>query len=239
MSDPLPSFKESRLAGNSAKNTNVINRLFWSLGGPLETSIFVLEDAANPEGPREPYFRQTTGGTSWHPISQESLTEPRVSSVSVSILPLSDCEEGWRCNHEHADRDDPNCVYEPFRGRTILARCCGENRPKNLAPLEVQALHTPYVTIHDYVTTLHPVLMGLRQNALSILGMWEGGSLPEETKLVVEVDPLMANKLWIKEEHEWIQDIRTRQEPPKTWRDSVDGPPPAPPYYPPYLPQIN
>lgn len=236
MSHPLPSCKESLLAGYLIKNTKVINRLFWSLGGPLETSIFILEDAANPKGPREPYFRQTTGGTSWHPVSQESLTEPRVSSISVSILPLHDCEEDWRSNHEHADRDDPNCVYETFRGRTILARCCGENRPKNLAPLEIQALHTPYVTIHDYVIALHPVLMGLRQNALSILGMWEGQPLPEEAKLVAEVNPLMANELSIKEEHKWIQDIRTRQEPPKTWQDFpwMDGPPPAP-FYPPRI----
>ncbi|KAH6983655.1 hypothetical protein BKA56DRAFT_520050 [Ilyonectria sp. MPI-CAGE-AT-0026] len=211
MSEPLPSFKDSLLAGHSTKNTKDINRLFWSLGGPLETSIFILEDAANPEGPREPYFRQTAGGATWHPISQESLTEPRVSSISVSILPLND----WR---------------------TILARCCGENRPKNLAPLEVQALHTPYVTIHDYVMALHPVLMGLRQNALSILGMWGGQPLPEEAKLVAEVNPLMANELSIKEEHEWIQDIRTRQEPPKTWQDFPwrDGPPPAP-FYPPRI----
>ncbi|KAH7013157.1 hypothetical protein EDB80DRAFT_709429, partial [Ilyonectria destructans] len=93
MSDSLPSFSESSLTGRVPKNTEAAKRLCWPLRGPLQTSVFVLEGPANPDGPREAYFHQTLGDTSWHPISQEPLIEPQVSSVSITLSPLNDWEE--------------------------------------------------------------------------------------------------------------------------------------------------
>ncbi|KAK7418677.1 hypothetical protein QQZ08_011151 [Neonectria magnoliae] len=62
ISDRLPSFIETKQAGLVPKTTEATNRLVGPLRGSPETSIFVLEDSANPEGPREAYFGHTSGG---------------------------------------------------------------------------------------------------------------------------------------------------------------------------------
>ncbi|KAH6870944.1 hypothetical protein B0T10DRAFT_501024 [Thelonectria olida] len=168
-------------------NTEATNRLFWTLQALL------------PPNP---------GGTSWHPISQEPLTQPELSSISVTVDPLCDWEYAWWENHEHADPDDPNCVYELVEGEMHLVQCCGEDEPTNLAPFVVQASDKPYLTIHDFVTDVHPILMGLRQNVLAVLGIWDCRPLPEETRLVV--DCLVVSQLSITKEDEWIQAKRDR-----------------------------
>jgi hypothetical protein len=70
-------------------------RLFWSFNRPLITSLWIMETRKMPES-RKPYFRQTTGGdatTSPHPASQSPLTEPKVSSVTVSVDELEKWDE--------------------------------------------------------------------------------------------------------------------------------------------------
>ncbi|KAK7413623.1 hypothetical protein QQX98_007486 [Neonectria punicea] len=91
LTDHLPSFIETKQAGLVPKTSGAVNRLAWTLKGSPETSIFVLEDAANPKGLREAYFDQASGG--WHPIPQEALTRPQASSVSVLASPLDTWEE--------------------------------------------------------------------------------------------------------------------------------------------------
>ncbi|KAJ2984854.1 hypothetical protein NUW58_g5841 [Xylaria curta] len=81
-------------------------RLFWALQGPLSSSIFVMSEDLNPDGTREPYFRQTLAGTSWHPISQESMTQEPVASLTVMEQNLGDWQdEWWTINQEGFDED--------------------------------------------------------------------------------------------------------------------------------------
>ncbi|RYP65640.1 hypothetical protein DL770_008963 [Monosporascus sp. CRB-9-2] len=68
--------------------TPAAKRLFWSLQGPLATGIFVMADGRDPNSPARSLISATIAGTSWHPISQEALTEPKVSSVTVRVKPL-------------------------------------------------------------------------------------------------------------------------------------------------------
>jgi hypothetical protein len=103
-------------------------RLFWSLNGPLTTSLWIMETRKMPES-RKPYFRQTTGGdatTSLHPA--KLVAKPDASS--------------------------------------------GRN----------------FVTIHDYVSAVHPWLIERREDILGTKGLVENDKepLPSETKLMVD-----------------------------------------------------
>lgn len=82
-------------------------RLYWTLQGPLSSSIFVLGDDLNPDGPREPYFRQTLEATtSWHPVGQEPATMEPVASLTVHEENLHDWANEWAAvNQEVFDED--------------------------------------------------------------------------------------------------------------------------------------
>ncbi|KAH8906881.1 hypothetical protein BR93DRAFT_937815 [Coniochaeta sp. PMI_546] len=80
-----------------------LHRLRWSLNGPLETSNSVMAHRKISPNlpPDEPYYQPTLSGNgtagrssgSWHPISQESLVEPKVSSIIVEVNELDLWEE--------------------------------------------------------------------------------------------------------------------------------------------------
>jgi hypothetical protein len=89
---PPPSFEELHEAQQHIRNSPGAQRLFWSLDGPLSTPIKIIENSSNPDSLKA-YFRQTTSGTSWHPISESPLTEPKVSSMMVHVYEFDRWEE--------------------------------------------------------------------------------------------------------------------------------------------------
>ncbi len=200
-------------------------RLFWSLNGPLTTSVWIMEDAFSPNS-REPYFRQTTGAgttTSWHPASQSPLTEPKVSSITVSVNDLDEWEDQWLDMHrDHADPDggeengDESWVkfgplpdYDPDKdeeGPEHLLVCCGTQRPRG-KPVSVVVKPSAssgkeFVTLHDYLSTVHPWLMSLREDILGAMGILDDEPLPTETKIMVDYSAPDSLKMY--KEAEWI-----------------------------------
>ncbi|KAM6513792.1 hypothetical protein FALCPG4_015005 [Fusarium falciforme] len=207
---PLPSFNQLFLSGQGPRANDAVKRLFWILEGPLESSIFVLDDPAQPEGPRQPYFQQTLAGTTWHPVSQEPMTTAGVSSITVKARsPLDDWQASWKDEHRHADPDDEDCVFEEAIAEDgwvydRLLRCCGEDLPPKAPSLVVEASDKPYVTVHDYLTAVHPWLLPLRQNILSAMSVFN--PVPAGIKLVV--DCTSVDGVNIREEGEWIRGRR-------------------------------
>ncbi|KAI0382817.1 hypothetical protein F5Y04DRAFT_252396 [Hypomontagnella monticulosa] len=187
-------------------------RIFWSLNGPLSTSVWVLEDASDPDSAREAYFRQTIGGTTWHPVSQSQLTQPGVSSITVRVSDLENREDNWFDVHDsHADPNDENCVFgelidfdpdEDEDGPEHVLKCCGSERPRKKAAYLVVKATSECITIHDYVSAVHPWLMGLREDILGALGVWDSKPRPPETKLMVNFDG--PGYLMIQEEKSWL-----------------------------------
>lgn len=216
MSSILPSYGDLRQAHQQPRHGDATGRLFWQIQGPLETNVFVLSDAKNPDSAREPYVQQSSNSISWHPISQESLTRPPVSSIIVEVDQLKSWEEDWLESHRHACPGDPGCTYrkifddeedenegnEEEEGLKLI-QCCETERPKETLPLEVRASTQPYVTVHDYVTAVHPWLLSLRQDILWAMNVWEDKPLPADTKLMVNNDGL--DSLMIMEEQRWIE----------------------------------
>jgi hypothetical protein len=117
--------------------------------------------------PDEPYYQKpglsgngSAASGSWHPISQESLVEPKVSSITVSVDELDRWEENWIQAHQGhyddgddmdptqtligplpgADPDDSDGGWHYETGHYTdengeytwhPLRCCGVDRPLN------------------------------------------------------------------------------------------------------------
>ena len=167
-------------------------RLFWSLSGPLTTSISIMSSPHNPDS-LEPYFQP--GTSTWHAISQSPLTEPKVSSITVQVYELEMWEEQWLDMHrdhsepdggeengegvlwgELSDYDEKEDEEGEGEGAEHLLMCCGEKRPRGKAVSVVvkPAASHGFVTIHDYLSTVHPWLVSLREDILGAIGMHEG-----------------------------------------------------------------
>ncbi|WYZ35417.1 hypothetical protein EsH8_X_000064 [Colletotrichum jinshuiense] len=144
--------------------------LLWTLNGPLESAIQVAPDQYYEPGDiMEPYFRPGAA-ESWHPVSQESLLVPQVPAVTVRIGCVDDWEQLW----------------------VELNRYCldTKNDPRRPWAKDVELEVTTsgaFLTIHEYVSAVHPWLMGMRERLLDALGKIDGKAVPwpSETKLAV------------------------------------------------------
>ncbi|KAK3938521.1 hypothetical protein QBC46DRAFT_389865 [Diplogelasinospora grovesii] len=84
-------------------------------------------------------------------------------------------------------------------GKPQLLRCCGMARPRGKdASVVVKPARTDgeedggFVTVHDYLTVVHPWLMGLRGDILGAMGTMDGQDEPlgEDTDLMVNCNAL-------------------------------------------------
>ena len=109
---PYPSYEQLR--GNFTliqPTVDAAQRLIWPLNGPLSSSISIMKERRNWESP-EPYFQQTSDGTgTWHAVSKMPLTEPKVSSITVSVYKLDHWEDYWL--EEHEQHSSPGGGGEP------------------------------------------------------------------------------------------------------------------------------
>lgn len=167
-------------------------RLYWTLQGPLSASIFVMPEDLNPDAPREAYFRQTLAGTTWHPIATEAVTEQPVASLTVGEEHLSDWQdEWWTINMEGFDDD-----VEP----------APEDVPPKFEPLVVTASEE-FVTVHDFVSAVHPWLMGLRQQILRAKNVADEDYMPSaDARLLVAAD--RPELVRVEDEQEWLGTLR-------------------------------
>ncbi|KAK0103222.1 hypothetical protein ONS95_005256 [Cadophora gregata] len=171
-------------------------RLYWTLQGPLSTSITVMPLDLNPDAPREAYFRQTLAGTTWHPISESPLTEPPVSSLQVKETNLRDWRDNWWTgNQEGYDEDDDEPEGEP---------------PEFDLPLVVTASNGRYVTVHDYVTAVHPWLMEQREQILKARKVVEDDEYEAvgNERLLVQMNK--PAEICAEDEDEWKEMLRKR-----------------------------
>ncbi|KAI3539358.1 hypothetical protein CSPX01_09021 [Colletotrichum filicis] len=178
--------------------TPATKRLFWTLNGPLESAIQVTPNHYyEPGDVMEPYFRPISAEEfasglepSWHPVSQESLMAPPVTTVTVRVEALDSWEELWVELNRY-------CVADTLTD---------PNRPRAKdVQLEVTTAGT-FLTIHEYISVVHPWLMGMRERILDALGKLErqAGKVlwTSETSLAVH---LFGGPIRIGTEDGWAQ----------------------------------
>lgn len=195
LSNPNPNLPGEAPAPLMALLSQPAKRLYWTLQGPLTTAISVLPLDLNPDAPREAYFLQTLGGTTWHPISQSPLTEPPAASLLVKETYLMDWRDAWwTLNQEGADED-----YEM------------EGEPPEFEPLLVTASNGEYVTVHDYVVAVHPWLMALGDQILSarnVTGDDDDYEPEGNEKLLLQLDRPV--EISAEDEDEWKESLRKK-----------------------------
>jgi hypothetical protein len=84
---PYPAYKDLRGNYLPVRPSPDAQRFFWPFDGVFPTSISIMKTSQSTES-LEPYFQQDTGGSgsgTWHVVSQSLLTEPKVSSITVSV----------------------------------------------------------------------------------------------------------------------------------------------------------
>ncbi|KAG4428861.1 hypothetical protein IFR05_015653 [Cadophora sp. M221] len=201
-------------------------RLFWTLDDPsLKTAIWVTTDtntsSRSPTSQKQPYYDPTT--ETWHPLSQSSMFEPRISSVTVHA---SDFEE-WEsnCCEYHRHSEYPETSIDGARWGTIwdvkhveewgddmhLLECCETQRPLGKdVRLLVKASSSEhgggFITVHDFVATVHPWLMSLHsaiREAHALKAFMGDDPLPPGTGFLVKM--WQPDLLWIQMQ----QDVNT------------------------------
>ncbi|KGO66432.1 hypothetical protein PITC_067280 [Penicillium italicum] len=174
---PYPSYESLRESSLVELNLEA-HRLYWTLQDPIQSSIFVMDEVNNPAAPRQPCFLSgpaaDRSSPHSHPITNHSLCEPPISSITVGVDELQDIADFWEDEHNYAQGDDPKGP----------CRCCGLRPPPYDVKLTIVASNKDqFVTIGDYITAVHPWLMSFRGEFLRNTG--GGKPLPEDTKLMV------------------------------------------------------
>ncbi len=175
-------------------------RLFWRLNGPLENAIQVAPSEYFDPGAfdsMEPYFGPDG---SPHAVSQASFMEPPVSSLTVRIECIDEWERTWAELHRGCLDSDANTPDRNLRRRgpcpgdetldphIYLLECCGQKRPWARDTQLQIAAQGEFLTVHEYVSAVHPWLMTMRDTLLDVLVKMDFGPGPKgvpETKLTV------------------------------------------------------
>jgi hypothetical protein len=217
-----PSMASVLKAGNVPLITHDFLRLRWFVrGGPPEDRLKVLTNVYDKDSAQEPYLTRTTASddnmslpaastpeVQLHPVASGSITNPPVSSVSVTISVLKGWYAGWWEAHKHHPDDQlfraagdqrsdgsDDGRYDPDGAPKSCP--CGSVAPGPGPEIVVEpAGGRPFVTVGDYVATLHPWLVEhealIRDAALSI----DDESLDEKVELFIL--PNGVHSLYIK-----------------------------------------
>jgi hypothetical protein len=201
--DVVPSYETIRKAQQSIRLSSGALRLQWTLEGNLSSAVCVMKDKFyDPNTPTAPYGDTTNPWPKWSTVSQSPLTEPKIFSVTVNIEQLNDWEDMWLNFHcGHVEPGEPCADSNEFRfgqlydlssdeddeGADTLLKCCGGDRPrKKKASLFVKA-SGEFVTVHDFVSAVHPWVLGLREHILQAAGDLQNNvPLPADTKLMID-----------------------------------------------------
>lgn len=191
-----------------------LRSLFWPLSDPPEISI--LSDIRDFDQPKELYIQEH----GLHPISDESLVNPPVSSIEIAIDDFVYWNVLWEERHSDHD-DDNNCLYRNDKGQILTTQeieelesseqlafevfsCCGESAPQLPLSVTVHASRKPFVTIADYIAALHPFLAAHRKQIIFAKSELNGGpAIPRNAELMV--NPIGVTYIQVQEKEEWIR----------------------------------
>ncbi|KAI1199803.1 hypothetical protein F5X97DRAFT_322057 [Nemania serpens] len=93
---------------------------------------------------------------------------------------------------------DSDCDKSLSEERPLhLLECCNTPRPRRKIPSIIvkPSPGNDFVTIHDYLSTIHPFLLALREDIPDIMYEWNQGHPTPETKLWIDHGGL--TQLWV------------------------------------------
>lgn len=225
ISTQLPSYEEQRKIHGHTLLTEDARRIRWLLNGPLTTAVSVMQHhQIDPDDAVfESYYRTLEGGEpSWHPISQSPYTTPKVSSITTWVDPLDEWLGYWLERHEKSviegDFDPakarfgplPETGYSSYEKETgrYLEACCGTERPVNKGTKLLVKATGDFLTIHDFLSVVHPYLMARRGDIVATMReeQYRTTPVPAETELFVSLTYSNPHFLLVSDEAEWLKE---------------------------------
>ncbi|KAL2060590.1 hypothetical protein VTL71DRAFT_9231, partial [Oculimacula yallundae] len=79
--------------------TPVTRRLFCTLDDPLIAKAIWGKNSSHDPDSQQSYYDSHT--ETWHEISQSSMCEPKILSITVGIDAFGEWKSNWRENHIH------------------------------------------------------------------------------------------------------------------------------------------
>jgi hypothetical protein len=161
-------------------------RLRWRLTSDNPNDcISILQDAKNTDSPLVLYSAD-------HPINQQPATYVPVSSMITSIYMLDEYCSDWIDAHlPHADPEDFDDQNDPmcpkFDSHGWLNRCCGDHRPGPGPRLELVAKDGEFISIGNYVKTVHAWLRGMDDLLRAAEGVISCWPLDQEYHMIVPI----------------------------------------------------
>ncbi|KAK4246221.1 hypothetical protein C7999DRAFT_15639 [Corynascus novoguineensis] len=221
-------------------NPEGLKLLFWPLNADtpaaLETSGLAVM-AAGPKHPDPdvlaPYWDAAAGA--WHPVSKRPISEPKVSEIVVQMGDVSQWEREWEERHWECQVEDNRLAEYVAQGRGVCNGCGAARPPAVKRGVSVVVRGTGgvgegedegggggFVTVHDYVSTVHPWLLGLRGDILGALGTSTDNDdpLPAETELMVSCR--LLDKLRMEQRADWIRNARKQPSPGFSLRELME-----------------
>ncbi|KAF2148103.1 hypothetical protein K461DRAFT_283176 [Myriangium duriaei CBS 260.36] len=199
-SQALPSADgRGRVNGRPVLTSIGMLHIRWKVFGLLSESIEIAHDARDPSSVCRPY-------TSTDSLVRKPATEPPVSSLQVEVDGPRESVSYFLRGHYEDGAEDAEWVRAPtptdeelVRARdgmfrwgddgqgNVLVRGCSVQRPQVPPMVTITASEHPYVTIGDYVDTVHAWLRTYRDDILYARSFWTNGALPADTTLYVRV----------------------------------------------------
>jgi hypothetical protein len=207
MTTPYQSFDDLVGEGMSVMPSLDFFRLRWRLTSddPNEC-ISILRDAKDAYSTLEPFSAD-------HPINQQPVTHPPVSSMTIYIYMLDEYQFDWIDAHQpHADPDDFDDQTDPmcpsFDSDGCVNRCCGENRPGPGPRLELVAQDGGFISIGNYVDIVHAWLRGMDDLLRAAEGVVSCWPLEQEFHMIVHIFSLtclmlMSTQTMTPENYQW------------------------------------
>ncbi|KAL7957134.1 hypothetical protein V8C34DRAFT_325504 [Trichoderma compactum] len=168
-----PSFEELWRNEQPVLFSPAAKRLYWPLEGVFPSAISVMRTARSV-AELDPFFRPDTSGSgngTWHEISSLPLTDPKVSSIEASLRHLDQWESDWLAWHRDHTAAEFKADWEEDSDTEFLIRCCGDDRTLRERGLKIKVTPSAgnnFVTVHAYVSVVHPWLMGLRGDIIRV-----------------------------------------------------------------------
>ncbi|KAH6687942.1 hypothetical protein F5X68DRAFT_261263 [Plectosphaerella plurivora] len=144
---------ETRTPRMSVLPTVALLRVRLTIPGPLDSAVVVVDEPHDPKSPFLPYQTLRIGIPVKHPISEEPVTYPAVSSLTTSVHEFDTGPTIWRYTQliDLESEDDEE-------GRMVCIDC-GAKGPLVPEPLTVKATSRPYVTVDDWTSQVYDYLM--------------------------------------------------------------------------------
>jgi hypothetical protein len=207
MTPPYQSLEYLAAEGTQAIPSLDFFRLRWRLtSDDPNDCISILQDAKDADSPLKPYSAD-------HPINRQPATHPSVSSMTISIYMLDEYHSDWLDAHQpHADQEDFEDQNDPmcpkFDSDGCVNRCCGENCPGPGPRLELKAKDGEFISIGNYVNTVHAWLRAMDDLLRAAEGVVSCWSLEQEYHMIVPIFDftclmLTSTQTWTPENYQW------------------------------------